>query len=86
MADFEATLQADSSGEEIYAEFHSAEIVDMTVNDRGHLIITLVGGKILDAGYVLGVASPVRGVDYWTEADIASIKAYVDEAILGGAW
>lgn len=30
--------------------------------------------------------SPVRGVDYWTDADKAEIKAYVDEAILGGAW
>lgn len=33
------------------------------------------------AGY-----SPVRGTDYWTSADIAEIKSYVDEAILGGAW
>lgn len=33
------------------------------------------------AGY-----SPVRGTDYWTDADKAEIKAYVDEAILGGAW
>lgn len=30
--------------------------------------------------------TPVRGVDYWTDADKAEIKAYVDEAILGGAW
>jgi hypothetical protein len=30
--------------------------------------------------------SPVRGVDYWTEQDKAEIKAYVDEAILGGEW
>ena len=30
--------------------------------------------------------TPVRGEDYWTEADIAEIKGYVDEAILGGAW
>ena len=30
--------------------------------------------------------SPVRGVDYWTEADKDEIKSYVDEAILGGAW
>lgn len=30
--------------------------------------------------------TPVRGVDYWTEADKAEIKAYVDDAILGGAW
>ena len=30
--------------------------------------------------------SPVRGTDYWTDADKAEIKSYVDEAILGGAW
>lgn len=30
--------------------------------------------------------TPVRGIDYWTEADKNEIKAYVDEAILGGAW
>lgn len=30
--------------------------------------------------------APVRGVDYWTEEDIAEIKSYVDKAILGGAW
>ena len=34
-----------------------------------------------DAGY-----SPVRGTDYWTASDKAEIKAYVDEAILNGAW
>ena len=38
-------------------------------------------GKNGDPGY-----SPVRGTDYWTDADKAEIKAYVDEAILGGAW
>lgn len=30
--------------------------------------------------------TPKRGTDYWTEADKAEIKSYVDEAILGGAW
>ena len=30
--------------------------------------------------------TPERGVDYWTDADKAEIKAYVDEAILSGAW
>ena len=30
--------------------------------------------------------TPVRGTDYWTEADKAEIKGYVDSAILGGAW
>ena len=33
------------------------------------------------AGY-----TPQRGTDYWTASDIAEIKSYVDEAILGGAW
>lgn len=30
--------------------------------------------------------TPVKGADYWTEEDKAEIKAWVDEAILGGAW
>lgn len=30
--------------------------------------------------------TPVRGTDYWTAADVAEIRAYVDNAILGGAW
>ena len=30
--------------------------------------------------------SPVRGVDYWTAADIAQIQGFVEDAILGGAW
>lgn len=30
--------------------------------------------------------SPVRGVDYWTLADQAEIRNYVDRSILGGAW
>ena len=30
--------------------------------------------------------TPVRGTDYWTDADKAEIKSYVDESILGGAW
>ena len=34
-----------------------------------------------DPGY-----TPIKGKDYWTDDDIAQIKSYVDEAILGGAW
>lgn len=30
--------------------------------------------------------TPQRGTDYWTASDIAEIKSYVDDAILGGAW
>ena len=40
-----------------------------------------VQGEKGEAGY-----TPVRGVDYWTSDDIAKIKSYVDESILGGAW
>ncbi|MBO5059829.1 MAG: hypothetical protein J6C82_02810 [Clostridia bacterium] len=29
---------------------------------------------------------PIKGTDYWTEEDKTEIKAYVDDAILGGAW
>lgn len=30
--------------------------------------------------------TPQKGTDYWTDADKAEIKSYVDDAILGGAW
>lgn len=30
--------------------------------------------------------TPVRGTDYWTAEDIATIKEYVDDAILNGKW
>ena len=30
--------------------------------------------------------TPVRGIDYWTDEDVAEIKTYVDDAILGGVW
>ena len=38
-------------------------------------------GEKGDDGY-----TPKKGTDYWTDSDIAEIKAHVDEAILGGAW
>jgi hypothetical protein len=38
-------------------------------------------GEKGDDGY-----TPKKGTDYWTPTDIAEIKGYVDEAILGGAW
>lgn len=39
------------------------------------------GGLKGEDGY-----TPVRGTDYWTDADKAEIKSYVDDAILNGAW
>ena len=34
----------------------------------------------------LETITPQKGVHYWTDEDKAEIKAYVDEAILGGEW
>ena len=53
--------------------------VTLSITDvNGTKSVNLYNGG---AGY-----SPVRGKDYWTEADKAEIKSYVDNAILGGAW
>lgn len=41
---------------------------------------------LVPSGIVAEGRTPVRGVDYWTADDIAEIKTYVDEAILGGEW
>ena len=30
--------------------------------------------------------TPVRGTDYWTAADIASVQDYCEEMILEGKW
>ena len=30
--------------------------------------------------------TPVRGVDYWTDADIAAIKQYIDDEIINGEY
>lgn len=46
------------------------------------LLNKINGGAIKgDPGY-----TPVRGTDYWTDADIASMQAYCEEMILEGKW
>ena len=30
--------------------------------------------------------TPIKGIHYWTDADIDMIQSYVNEAILGGEW
>jgi hypothetical protein len=40
----------------------------------------------IEGGASVGGNVPVKGVDYWTEEDKAEIKAYIDQAILGGEW
>ena len=47
------------------------------------------GGGTFDIGAVIGNMqghTPVRGTDYWTDADKNEIKSYVDDAILSGKW
>ena len=47
------------------------------------------GGGTFDIGAVIGNMqgkTPVRGTDYWTDADKNEIKSYVDDAILNGKW
>lgn len=69
----------------------SIEDIYSTADDTGRqmaVIITLTDGKQLmfEVPYGKDGKTPVKGVDYWTEADKAEIKSYVDEAILGGSW
>lgn len=42
--------------------------------------------QLINAGAVKGDAgyTPVRGIDYWTEDDVAEIQGYVEDAILEG--
>lgn len=47
------------------------------------------GGGTFDTGAVIGNMqghTPVRGTDYWTDADKDEIKSYVNDAILNGKW
>ena len=30
--------------------------------------------------------TPIRGIDYWTQADQKAIQEWVDDAILNGKW
>lgn len=66
--------------------------VSESAADGGSNVVTFSDGKTLTVkngskgGTGAAGKTPVRGTDYWTAADIAEIKSYVDEAILGGAW
>lgn len=56
----------------------SACIKAAEINGEGHLIITLASGKEIDAGMAKGADgedghTPVRGTDYYTEADKAEM-------------
>ena len=65
------------------------EDIQTSPDDGGTNTVTFSDGTVLSVkNGNMGAKgdSPLRGVDYWTDADKAEIKAYVDEAILGGAW
>ena len=56
----------------------------LTTTDKGNVtdqIAAIIASYTGEPGY-----TPVRGTDYWTDADKAEIKAYIDDAILNGEW
>lgn len=59
--------------------------VSTEVISGGHRV-TITGANGPKTFDVMDGATPQRGTDYWTDADKAEIKSYVDEAILGGEW
>lgn len=63
----------------------SVQVGDLLLTSNSCIARVISVGSSVSAQFVVNLA-PVRGTDYWTEEDIVEIKAYVDEAILGGAW
>ena len=63
-------------------------VVDIQEIENGHrvTITDKYGSKAFDVMNGKDGKTPVRGADYWTEADKIEIKSYVDEAILNGSW
>lgn len=55
-------------------------VVDLEIDNDGSLLCTMSDGSIIDAGGVPFV-KPEIGVDYWTEADKAAIKSYIDKSM-----
>lgn len=68
----------------------AARIVELWAKIKSRFVQTVNGTAPDASGNVdlgdIGGYTPVRGTDYWTDEDIAQIKAYVDDAILNGEW
>ena len=74
------------------------QVGDLVIQSKGMITqVTAVnasgdagqGGGTFDTGAVIGNMqghTPVRGTDYWTDADKNEIKSYVNDAILNGKW
>ena len=84
------TFSVDENGDLWLHYPDSSNKPEASLNENGELILTVDGeaGYSFNAGKVKGEKgdSPKKGVDYWTENDKAEIKAYVEDAILGGVW
>ena len=74
-----ARISADSA-ESSAAAAQKSMIRSAEISADGHLIITYTDNTTVDAGFVKGEKGdpPQKGVDYWTEADIASLQEYID--------
>ena len=61
---------------------------DVQLDDSGELVLRIGKETSFNLGNVKGDKgdTPKKGTDYWTDEDKAEIKAYVEEAILGGEW
>ena len=90
------TFSVDENGD-LWVNFpDGAKVPSVTLNEKGELILSIEGEsvKTFNIGKVKGDKgdrgtdgyTPIRGIDYWTDEDKAEIKAYVEEAILGGEW
>lgn len=68
--------------DELISKSHSHD--NKSVLDK----LSVADGKLQYNGSDVGLKgdTPVKGIDYWTATDIAEIKSYVDNAILGGEW
>lgn len=80
------SLKIDAVGSFDDRAFYNDELKGFTYacNTDGNLYIKLSDTSAdWSEGFKL---TPKKGVDYWTEEDIATIKGYVDDAILNGAW
>ena len=74
-----ARIYADDA-ENYSAIARGAVISSAAVNTDGHLIVTYADTSVVDAGTVKGDKGdpPVRGIDYWTDADVAAMQEYMD--------
>lgn len=92
-----AASDANAAAEVAASEAYNAIDAAGTANDAANTAIEAASAANAKAAELQAKAdagdfdgadgyTPMRGTDYWTDADKAEIKSYVDEAILGGAW